>query len=128
MTNGRRAPEAGPASAGDVRRTRTPGVVVETPGLPVVRLLLVTQWLDSVSFHLAWPWLPGDAHCNLRQAYHLSDEAGRSCPVIDSRVLPLAGRMNEVTYFDTGQVQGAQTLTLRLRSQLATPVLVPFDG
>ena len=66
--------------------------------------------------------------CNLRQAYHLSDATGSSCEVIDSRVLPLAGRMNEVTFFDTRGVSGSQTLALRLRSRLADPIPLPFEG
>ncbi len=34
-----------------------------------------------------------------REAYRLEDAAGASLPLIDSRVMPLAGRMNEVTFF-----------------------------
>jgi len=117
-----------PAEAGHIRRVSAPGVVVEEPGAAPVHLLLVVQWLDSMSFHLSWPWLHGDAHCRLRQAHHLEDQAGRGCSLIDSRVMPLAGRMNEVTFFDTRTVQGTQMLALRLRSRLAGPVEVPFEG
>jgi hypothetical protein len=123
------APEAARAQAlSHVRRVTTPGLVVAAPGEAPVQLLLVTEWADSMSFHLSWPWLTMDVRCNLRQAYHLSDAAGASCQVIDSRVLPLAGRMNEVTFFDTRAVDGSQTLALRLRSQLAVPVAIPFEG
>jgi hypothetical protein len=116
-----------PAEAGYVRRVTAPGIVIETDGPPVC-LLLVTEWLDSVSFHLSWPWLSGDVRAGLRQAYRLEDAAGSSLPLIDSRVMPLAGRMNEVTYFDTRRLEVAQTLALRLRSQLAVPLDVPFGG
>jgi hypothetical protein len=116
-----------PAEAGYVRRVTAPGIVIETDGPPVC-LLLVTEWLDSVSFHLSWPWLSGDVRAGLRQAYRLEDAAGSSLPLIDSRVMPLAGRMNEVTYFDTRRLQDAQTLALRLRSQLAVPLEVSFGG
>lgn len=116
-----------PAEAGYVRRVTAPGIVIETDGPPVC-LLLVTEWLDSVSFHLSWPWLSGDVRAGLRQAYRLEDAAGSSLPLIDSRVMPLAGRMNEVTYFDTRRLEDAQTLALRLRSQLAVPLEVSFGG
>ncbi|RFU21287.1 hypothetical protein D0Z06_10895 [Geodermatophilus marinus] len=116
------------AETGHVRHAWAPGLVVEEPGTAPVHLLLVVQWLDSVSFHLSWPWLHGDVHASLRQAYQLTDAAGHGCPLVDSRVMPLAGRMNEVTYFDTRAVEGAQTLALRLRSRLATPVEVPVQG
>jgi hypothetical protein len=116
-----------PAEAGHVRRVTAPGIVIETDGPPVC-LLLVTEWLDSVSFHLSWPWLSGDVRAGLRQAYRLEDASGSSLPLIDSRVMPLAGRMNEVTYFDTRRLEVAQTLALRLRSQLAVPLDVPFGG
>ena len=116
-----------PAEAGYVRRVTAPGIVIETDGPPVC-LLLVTEWLDSVSFHLSWPWLSGDVRASLREAYRLEDAAGVSLPLIDSRVMPLAGRMNEVTYFDTRRLEQPQTLALRLRSQLAVPLEVPFGG
>lgn len=116
-----------PAEAGYVRRVTAPGIVIETDGPPVC-LLLVTEWLDSVSFHLSWPWLSGDVRASLREAYRLEDAAGTSLPLIDSRVMPLAGRMNEVTYFDTRRLEQAQTLRLRLRSQLAVPLEVSFGG
>jgi hypothetical protein len=116
------------AETGHVRQVHAPGIVVEGPGTPPVHLLLVTEWLDSVSLHLSWPWLHGDVHCSLRQAYRLADADGRSCPLIDSRVLPLAGRMNEVTFFDTHSLAGPQTLALRLRSRLAVPIDIPFQG
>lgn len=122
-----RSPSVWPAEAGYVRRVTAPGIVVETDGPPVC-LLLVTEWLDSVSLHLSWPWLSGDVRAGLREAYRLEDAAGRSLPLIDSRVIPLAGRMNEVTFFDTRQLEGPQTLALRLRSQLAVPLDVPFGG
>ena len=117
-----------PAEAGYVRRVSAPGIVVQIPDGPPIHLLLVTEWLDSVSFHLSWPWLSGDVRAGLREAYRLEDEDGRSLPLIDSRVMPLAGRMNEVTFFDTRSLQRAQTLALRLRSQLALPLDVPFGG
>lgn len=116
-----------PVEAGYVRRVSAPGIVVETDGPPVC-LLLVTEWLASVSLHLSWPWLSGDVRAGLREAYRLEDAAGRSLPLIDSRVIPLAGRMNEITFFDTRQLEGAQTLALRLRSRLADPLEVPFGG
>ncbi len=116
-----------PAEAGYVRRVTAPGIVIETDGPPVC-LLLVTEWLDSVSFHLSWPWLSGDVRAGLRQAYRLEDASGSSLPLIDSRVMPLAGRMNEVTFFDTRLLECAQVLALRLRSQLAVPLEVPFGG
>ena len=123
------APEAARAQAlSHVRRATTPGLLVTSPGEAPVQLLLVTEWADSISFHLSWPWLTMDVRCNLRQAYHLSDAAGSSCQVIDSRVLPLAGRMNEVTFFDTSHLAGPQTLQLRLRSRLAEPVSIAFEG
>jgi hypothetical protein len=105
-----------------------PAVVVERPGGSSVTLLLVTEWHDGTSFHLAWPWLTGDVHSGLREAYRLEDAAGRNLTMLDSRVQPLHGRMNEVTYFDTSGLRGAQTLHLRLRSRLAVPVEVPFAG
>lgn len=111
-----------------VRRVTTPGLVITSPGEAPVLLLLVTQWVDCMSFHLSWPWLAADVRCNLRQAYHLADAAGSTCAVIDTRVLPLAGRMNEVTFFDTSHLSGPQTLALRLRSRLAEPVPIPFEG
>ena len=117
-----------PVETGYVRRLSALGVVVQAPGRPPVHLLLVTEWLNSISFHLSWPWLSGDVHCSLRQAHHLADAAGRSCPLIDYRVMPLAGRMNEVTFFDTRAVDGPATLALRLRSQLAVPIAIPFEG
>lgn len=117
-----------PTEAAHVRCVTAPGTLVETAGTPPVHLLLITQWLDSISFHLSWPWLQADAHATLRQAHHLEDAAGRSCPLLDSRVLPLVGRMHEVTFFDTRAVTGTQTLALRLRSRLAEPVPVPFEG
>jgi hypothetical protein len=36
--------------------------------------------------------------------------------------------MNEVTFFDTSHLSGPQTLALRLRSRLADPVPIPFQG
>jgi hypothetical protein len=117
-----------PAEAGLVRRVYTPGILVQVPDRPPVNLLLVTEWLDSVSFHLSWPWLSGDVRAGLREAYRLEDAAGRSLPWIDTRVVPLAGRMNEITFFDTRSLEGAQTLGLRLRSQLAVPLDVSFGG
>ena len=121
-------PSVWPAEAGHVRRVNAPGIVVETEDGPPVCLLLVTEWLDSVSFHLAWPWLSGDVRAGLREAYRLEDAAGRSLPLIDSRVVPLAGRMNEITFFDTRLLQRPQVLALRLRSQLAVPLDVPYGG
>lgn len=121
------APSLWPAEAGYVRRVTAPGIVIETDGPPVC-LLLVTEWLDSVSFHLSWPWLSGDVRATLREAYRLEDAVGRSLPLIDSRVVPLAGRMNEITFFDTRSLEHAQVLALRLRSQLAVPLEVPFGG
>ncbi len=128
MTDQNGPPALWSVETGHVRRVSALGAVIQVPGRPPVHLLLVTEWLDSVSFHLSWPWLTGDVHCSLRQAHHLADAAGRSCPLIDSRVMPLAGRMNEVTFFDTRAVDGSQTLALRLRSQLAVPVAIPFEG
>lgn len=111
-----------------VRRVSAPDVVVRAAGGHEVRLLLVTEWLDSISFHLSWPWLPADVHASVRQAYRLEDAAGRSLPLVDSRVMPLAGRMNEVTFFDTTSLDRPQTLELRLRCRLPVPVEVPFGG
>lgn len=111
-----------------IRRVTAPQVVVSAPEGPPIHLLLVTEWPDSVSLHLAWPWLIDDVHASLRQAYRLEDAAGRSLPLLDSRVMPLAGRMNEVTYFDTSGLDRAQTLDLRLRCRLVLPVEVPFGG
>ena len=128
MVDVSRPPSLWPAEAGYVRRVTTPEVVVQAPGGPPVSLLLVTEWLDSVSFHLAWPWLSRDVHAGLRQAYRLEDESGRSLPLNDSRVMPLGGRMNEVTFFDTQDLVGPQTLRLRLRCMLAVPLDVPFAG
>jgi hypothetical protein len=113
---------------GRIRRVTAPQIVVAAPDGPPVHLLLVTEWPDSTSLHLAWPWLSTDVHASLRQAYRLEDAAGRSLPLLDSRVMPLAGRMNEVTYFDTSGLDHAQTLDLRLRCRLALPVEVPFGG
>lgn len=121
-------PSVWPAEAGHVRRVSAPGIVVQPSNGPPIRLLLVTEWLESVSLHLSWPWLSGDVRAGLREAYRLEDAAGRSLPLIDSRVIPLAGRMNEITFFDTRLVEGAQVLALRLRSQLAVPLEVPFGG
>jgi hypothetical protein len=115
-----------PAEAGYVRRVSAPGIVVQPSSGPPVCLLLITEWLDSVSLHLSWPWLSGDVRAGLREAYRLEDAAGRSLPLIDSRVTPLAGRMNEITFFDTRSLDGAQVLALRLRSQLSVPLEVPF--
>ena len=123
-----RTPVSWPVETGYVRRVTTPEVVVAHPGTAPVQLLLVTEWLDSVSLHLSWPWLPGDVHAHLRQAHHLADSRGLSLPLVDSRVMPMAGRMNEVTYFDTRGLAGAQTLALRLRARLADPVGIPFSG
>jgi hypothetical protein len=111
-----------------VRRVTAPDVVVHAPGGNEVRLLLVTEWADSISFHLSWPWLADDVHAAVRQAYRLEDASGRSLPLLDSRVLPLAGRMNEVTYFDTQGLDRPQTLELRLRCRLPVPLEVPFGG
>lgn len=120
---------AGPrADLSAVRRVSTPDVAVRTAGGYEVRLLMVTEWLDSISFHLAWPWLLDDVHASVRQAYRLEDAAGRSLPVLDSRVMPLAGRMNEVTFFDTASLDRPQTLELRLRCRLPVPLEVPFGG
>ena len=117
-----------PVEAGYVRRVSAPGIVVETDDGPPVCLLLVTEWRDRVSLHLSWPWLSGDVRAGLREAYRLEDAAGRSLPLIDSRVVPLAGRMNEITFFDTRLLEGAQVLALRLRSRLAVPLDVPYGG
>jgi hypothetical protein len=117
-----------PAEAGIVRRVSAPGLVIESSDGPPVHLLLITEWIDGLSFHLSWPWLSGDVRAGLREAYRLEDAAGRSLPLIDSRVLPLAGRMNEITFFDTRALTHAQTLALRLRSRLALPLDVPFGG
>jgi hypothetical protein len=111
-----------------VRRASVPDAVIGTADGPPVHLLFVTEWLESVSFHLSWPWLAGDVHCGLRQAYHLADATGNACPLIDSRVMPLAGRMNEVTFFDTRSLSGPQTLSLRLRAQLGVPIPIDFGG
>ena len=111
-----------------VRRVSTPDVVVRAAGGHEVRLLMVTEWLESISFHLSWPWLLDDVHASVRQAYRLEDASGRSLPVLDSRVMPLAGRMNEVTYFDTASLDRPQTLELRLRCRLPEPVEVSFGG
>jgi hypothetical protein len=108
------------------RRRSMPDVVIQPSDGPPVHLLLVAEWADTVSFHLAWPWRIDDVRANLRQAYRLEDATGRSLPVVDSRVMPLAGRMNEVTYFDTRDLAGPQTLFLRLRCQLAGPLAVPI--
>ena len=120
------APSAWPTGAGYVSRATSPEIVVQVPGEAPVHLLLVTEWLDSLSLHLSWPWLPGDVRASLRQAHRLEDAEGRAVPVLDSRVMPLAGRMNEVTYFDTSALRGPQTLWLRLRSRLAEPVPLSF--
>lgn len=109
-----------------VRRVTTPEIVVQVASGPPVHLLLITEWLDSVSLHLAWPWLIGDVHASLRQAYRLEDEVGRGLRLLDSRVMPLAGRMTEVTFFDTQDLRHPQTLDLRLRCRLAVPIQVPF--
>ncbi len=112
---------------GYVRRVTAPGIVVQARGGPPVHLLVVTEWAESLSFHLVWPWLSGDVHAPLRQAYRLEDRNGRSLPLLDSRVTPVNGRMSETTFFDTHGL-GAQTLDLRLRCRLALPVEVPFGG
>ncbi|TQN37919.1 hypothetical protein FHU33_4592 [Blastococcus colisei] len=111
-----------------VRRVSAPDVVVSAAGGREVRLLLVTEWLDSMSFHLSWPWLLDDVHASVRQAYRLEDASGQSLPLLDSRVMPLAGRMNEVTYFDTQGLDRSQILELRLRCRLPEPLEVPFGG
>lgn len=118
----------GHAATAYVRQTSAPGIVVATPGGTAVTLLLVTEWIGELSVHLSWPECAADAHRDLREAHHLADAAGRTCPVVASTVQPLAGRMNEVTYFDTSGVSGPQLLALRLRSRLAEPVLLPFGG
>ena len=118
----------GHAATAYVRRTSVPGIVVAAPGRTSVTLLLVTEWLDEVSVHLSWPQCAADPHGDLREAHHLADATGRTCPVVASTVQVLAGRMNEVTFFDTSGVSGPQTLALRLRSRLAEPVLLPFGG
>ncbi|MDK3257101.1 hypothetical protein [Blastococcus capsensis] len=100
--------------------------MVRSPaGLPV-HLLLVTEWLESVSFHLSWPWLTGDVHAGVRQAYRLEAADGSPLPLIDSRVMPLADRMMEISFFDTRALDRAQNLALRLRCRLAEPLAVPF--
>jgi hypothetical protein len=121
-------PLAGHAATAYVRRTWAPEVVVAAPGRTTVTLLLVTEWLDELSVHVAWPDCGQDKHRDLREAYHLADAAGRTCPVVASTVQSLAGRMNEVTFFDVSRVSGPQTLALRLRSRLGDPVPVPFGG
>jgi hypothetical protein len=108
------------------RRRYVPDLVIApADGVPV-HLLLVTDWADALSFHLAWLWMVDDVRTNLRQAYRLEDADGRSVPVVDSRVMPLVGRMHEVTYFDTRGLEGPQMLGLRLRCRLAEPVPIPF--
>lgn len=114
------------AATAHVRKTWAPQLVVSAPGRPAVTLLLVTEWVDHLSVHLAWPECPADGHRGLREAHHLADASGRTCPLVASTVQPLAGRINEVTFFDTSRVTGAQLLTLRLRSALAEPVEIPF--
>jgi hypothetical protein len=115
-----------PASTSSARDRYVPDLVIEpSDGVPV-HLLLVTDWVGALSFHLAWSWLIDDVRTNLRQAYRLEDLAGRSIPVLDSRVMPLAGRMNEVTYFDTRDLEGPQMLGLRLRCRLAEPIPIPY--
>ena len=122
------APSLGPAESPHAPRATAWDLVVHPPAAPPVRLLLVVEWLDSLSVHLAWPWVSGDVHAGVRQAYRLEDASGRPLPVVDSRVMPLAGRMNEVTYFDTQGLEHAQTLDLRLRCRLVLPVEIPFVG
>jgi hypothetical protein len=121
-------PSPPPVGAGDAGRLMTPQIVVQSADGPPVHLLLVTEWRGSMGLHLAWPWLVDDVRAHLREAHRLEDQAGRTVPLLDSRVLPLAGLMHEVTYFDTSGLSGPQTLRLRLRSRLAEPVLLPFEG
>ncbi len=119
-------PGDGHAATAHVRSTWAPQIVVTAPGRSAVTLLLVTEWLDELSVHLSWPECAADVYRTLREAYHLADATGRTCPVVASTVQPLAGRMTEVTFFDTSGLSGSQTLALRLRSRLAEPVPVPF--
>jgi hypothetical protein len=121
-------PGGAPAAPDDVPRSIAPNLVIHSVDGPPVHLLLVIEWADTLAFHLAWTWLVDDVRANLRQAYRLEDSTGRSLPVLDSRVMPLAGRMNEVTYFDTTSIGGPQVLSLRLRSQLAAPIALPVGG
>ncbi|TFV62340.1 hypothetical protein E4P41_07560 [Geodermatophilus sp. DF01-2] len=118
----------GHAGTAHVRNTWAPQIVVAAPGRTAVTLLLVTEWLDHLSVHLSWPECLADEHRGLREAHHLTDASGRTCPLVASTVQPLAGRVNEVTFFDTSRVSGPQTLALRLRSRLAEPVPLPFTG
>ncbi|RBY84525.1 hypothetical protein [Blastococcus sp. TF02A-30] len=121
-------PALWPVEAGLLRRAHAPDVTIDTEAGPPVHLLLVTEWLESIAFHLSWPWTSGDPVCSARQAYRLEDAAGHALPLIDSRVMPLAGRMNEVTFFDTTSLDGPQTLALRLRCRLAVPLDIPVGG
>ncbi|SFL25976.1 hypothetical protein [Geodermatophilus ruber] len=117
-----------PVEAGHVRSVSAPGIVVAAPDRPPVTLLCVTEWLGQLSVHLTWPLREGDPHCGLREAHHLADAAGRGCPLVASLVQPVAGRMVEVTFFDTRSVSGPQTLALRLRSRLAVALDIPVEG
>lgn len=118
----------GPTGTGHAFRVTAPQIVVQAPDGPPVHLLLIAEWLGSMSLHLAWPWLVDDVRASLREAHRLETAAGRTVPVLDSRVVPLGGRMNEVTVFDTSALPGPQTLWLRLRSRLAEPVPLAFGG
>lgn len=127
VADGDRKP-ASATGATDAPRCWAPALVIQPLDGPEVHLLLVTEWAGMLGIHLAWSWLVDDIRANLRQAYRLEDPAGRSLSVLDSRVMPLAGRMNEVTYFDTNGIGGPQVLSLRLRSRLAEPIAVPVGA
>lgn len=124
MSDGDRT-RAGIPGVTDAPRCWAPALLIHPADDPPVHLLLVTEWAGMLSFHLAWPWLSDDIRANLRQAYRLEDASGRSLPVLDSRVMPLVGCMNEVTYFSTSGIHEPQVLSLRLRTQLAKPIAVP---